>query len=99
MGSTKVPMVQSNVDAAVFSNLGATGIGVIIRDHDGSVIAAMSKHLPLPLGPLEAEAKAIYEAVLFAWEVGIRDIILETDSCTSWHALQDPNAFLFSPIK
>lgn len=67
-------------------------IGVIIRDHVGSVIAAMSKRLPLPLGSLEAEAKAMDEAAIFAWKVGIRDIILETDSYTTWHALQDPGA-------
>ena len=44
------------------------------------MIAALSKHLPLPLGPLEAEAKAIDKAVLFAWDVGIREAIFETDS-------------------
>ena len=81
------PWYKVNVDAVVLSNLGTTGIGVIIRDHEGSVIAAMSKRLPLMLGPLEAEAKAVDEAVLFAWEVGIRDIIFETDSCIAWHAL------------
>ena len=44
------------------------------------MIAALSKHLPLPLGPLEAEAKAMDEAVLFAWDVGIREAIFETGS-------------------
>ncbi|XP_075649680.1 uncharacterized protein LOC142620153 [Castanea sativa] len=66
--------------ATVFPTLKAIGIGVIIRDHEGSVIAALSKHLALPLGPLEAEAKAMDEAVLFAWDVGIREAIFETDS-------------------
>ena len=27
-----------------------------------------------PLGPLEAKAKALEEAVDFAWDVGIRDV-------------------------
>ena len=67
-------------DAAVFLILRNVGICVIIRDHEGSIIAALSKHQPLPLGPLEAEAKAMDEAVLFAWEVGIREAIFETDS-------------------
>ncbi|KAL0004252.1 hypothetical protein SO802_011813 [Lithocarpus litseifolius] len=86
------PWYKVIMDAAVFSNLGMIGIGVIIRDHEGSVVAAMSKRLPLPLRPLEAEAKAIDEATLFAWEVGIRDIILEIDLSTAWHALQDLTA-------
>ena len=34
------------------------------------MIATLSKHLPLSLGPLEAEAKAADEAVSFAWDIG-----------------------------
>ena len=41
-----------------------TGIGVIIQDHFGSAITALSKRLPLPLAPLEAEAKALDEATV-----------------------------------
>ena len=74
------PWYKVHSDAAVFLILKNVRIGVIIRDHEGSIIAALSKHQPLPLGPLEAEAKAMDEAVLFAWEVGIREAIFETNS-------------------
>ena len=74
------PWYKVNSDAAVFWNLKTIGIGVVICDHEGSVIAALSKHLPLLLGPSEAEAKAMDEAVLFAWDVGIREAIFKTDS-------------------
>ncbi|XP_075649603.1 uncharacterized protein LOC142620049 [Castanea sativa] len=74
------PWYKVNIDTAIFSDLHTVGIRVIIRDHEGSVIAAMSKHLPLPLGPLEAKAKAADEAVSFAWDFGIREAIFETDS-------------------
>lgn len=50
----------------------------------------MNKHLPLPLGPLETKAKAMDEATLFAWDVGVRDD--ETDSSIVCHALEDPTA-------
>ena len=40
----------------------------------------MSKCIPLPLGPLEAEAKAMDEATLFARDVGVHDIIFELES-------------------
>ena len=53
-----------NVDAAVFSQLGMIGVGVIIRDHLGSVVAALSKRLPFSWDPLEAEAKAMDEATI-----------------------------------
>ena len=45
------------------------------------------KHLPLPRVPIEAEEKAMDEAVLFAWDIGIRDAIFEGDSCIISHAL------------
>lgn len=46
----------------------------------GLVVAALSKKLPLLLGPLEAEAKAMDEAALFATNIDIRDAIFEDDS-------------------
>ena len=51
------------------------------------MVAAMSKHLPLPLGPLEAEGKAMDEAVTFAWDIGARDVVFETDSRIVFDAL------------
>ena len=40
----------------------------------------LNKRLPVPLGPLETEAKAIEEGVLFAWDVGICDVVVECNS-------------------
>ena len=72
-----LPWYKVNTDAAVFLNLQTVGIGVIIRDHEGSVIATLSQHLHLLLGLLEAEAKAMDVAASFAWDIGIRDVIFE----------------------
>ena len=77
------------MDAAVFSNTKAVGIGVVVRYHEGLVLAALSKRIPLPLGPLEAEAKAMEEAVYFARDIGLQDVIFETDSSTISGALTD----------
>ena len=71
------PWYKINVDGAVFKQTQATGIGVVARDHEGQVIAAMSKKLWVPLGPLEAEVKAMEEGILFAWDVGLQDVIFE----------------------
>ena len=86
------PWYKVNVDAAIFSQLRMIGVGVVIRDHEGMVIVALSKRLPIPLGPLDTEAKAMDEATLFAWDMGVRDDIFETDSSTVFHALEDPAA-------
>lgn len=37
----------------------------------------MSKNFLLPLGPMEVEAKAFEESLLFACEIGVQEIILE----------------------
>ena len=60
-----------NVDGAVFSKHKWTGIGVIARDNQGQVVAAMTKKLEFPLGPLEIEANAMETAAIFAKDIGI----------------------------
>ena len=65
------------------------GVGVVVCDHEGSVLAALSKRMPLPLGPLEAKAKAMHEAISFAKDIGLQDVIFETNSTTILNALND----------
>ena len=60
---------------------------MVARDHEGQVIAAMSKKIWVPLSPLEAEVKAMEEGILFAWDVGLQDVIFECDSELLFHAL------------
>ena len=67
-----------NVDGAVFSQSCQAGVGVVIRDYEGEVIAR--KQIHQPLGPWEIEAKAMEVGVSFAWDVGIREVIFECDS-------------------
>ena len=44
------------------------------------MVAALSQHLHLPLGSLEAKAKAMDVAASLAWDMGIRDVVFETYS-------------------
>ena len=74
------PSYKVNVDGVVFSQSFQAGVGVVIRDHVGKVITALSKQFQQLLGPLEIEAKAMEVGVSFAWDVGIREVILESDS-------------------
>ena len=87
-GSYKV-----NMDGTVFTNRKQAGAGVIIRDGNGEVIAALSKKWKCPLGAIEAEAKALEAGVNFAWEIGIREAEFEMDSlmiCNALHGLESP---------
>ena len=81
------PWYKINTNGAVFKQTQATGIGVVAHDHEGQVIAAMSKKLWVPLGPLEAEVKVMEEGILIAGDVGLQDVIFECDSELLFHAL------------
>ncbi|KAK9998457.1 hypothetical protein SO802_018060 [Lithocarpus litseifolius] len=76
------PTYKVNVDGAVFSHIQGSRVGVVICDHERRVAAAISKKLLQPLGPLEIEAKVMKIRVSFAWDIGIRDVIVESDSKT-----------------
>ena len=57
---------KANVDGVVFNALSTASLGVLTRDDKGRVVGDMSQNFHAPLGPLEAEAKAMEAAVLFA---------------------------------
>ena len=52
-----------NVDEAVFITQKLAGVGVLIWDEQGQVVAALSQKINAPLGALEVEAKAIEVAL------------------------------------
>ena len=76
------PQFKINVDGVVFKDQRATGFGMVIRDSQGLVLAAMSKKIPATLAVLEAEAKSMETTIHFAWEMGFKEVYFETDSCT-----------------
>ena len=39
-----------------------------------------SLHITLLIGPMEIVAKALEEGVNFSWDVGIRNLVVESDS-------------------
>lgn len=65
------PWYKVNVIIAIFCFLQAVGVGVVVRDLAGQIVVAMSKKMWVPLGPLEAEAKAMEEAIDFALDIGL----------------------------
>ena len=55
----------------------------------GDVLAALGMQLLLPLGPIEAEAKAMDVAISFAKDIGLREVTFESDSSVLIGALSD----------
>ena len=81
-------LYKVNVDEVVFKERNEFGVGVIIRDVDGLVVAALCKKIHAPLGPLEVEVKAFESSLQFAKDVGLQEFILEGDSLNMVCALQ-----------
>ena len=77
-----------------FAEKKCSGLGVIIRNQEGLVIASMSTRLPQQLQPIEIEALAASKALEFAREVGISKVVLEGDSLLVMKALKTKNAGL-----
>ena len=75
-----VDIFKINFDGAVFAEENCSGVGVIVRNREGLVIATMSEKIPQILQPTEIEAMAATRALEFAREVGISEAILEGDS-------------------
>ena len=71
---------KANFDGAIFQELGAAGLGVVIRDHEGSVIGALSERIALPPSMEDVEALAGRRAIAFAKEIGLQEVIFEGDA-------------------
>lgn len=80
-------LFKINVDGALSKSSGSIGIGVVIRDDAGWVVAALCKRIHAPLGPLELEAKAFEAGFLLARDIDLQDIVLERDSLVIVRAL------------
>ena len=69
-----------NFDGAVFWEENAAGIGVVLRDEKGLVIASMVEKIHLPNSMAVVEVIATVKALHFALNIGASSIFLEGDS-------------------
>ena len=53
---------------------------MVIRDHEGSVIGALSERIALPPSVEDVEALAGRRAIAFAKEIGLQEVIFEGDA-------------------
>ncbi|PON77083.1 hypothetical protein PanWU01x14_030920 [Parasponia andersonii] len=97
-------MINMNSDAGVPPGEEYIGVGIILHDHSGSVLAAFAKRLVGCFSVETAELLAMREELLFASRIGLSISILEYDALRVIHGLQEthplaPNALIFSDIK
>ena len=76
-------------DGAIFSQQEKVGVGVVIRNAEGAIMASMSQQMPLPATVAQVEALAGRRATEFALELGITKAIFEGDSETICRELND----------
>ena len=69
-----------NFDGAIFKELGAAGLGMVIRDSEGLVIGALAERILLPCSVAMVEALACRRAVLFPKEMCIFEATVEGDA-------------------
>ncbi|XP_075665465.1 uncharacterized protein LOC142635144 [Castanea sativa] len=91
-----VDMAKINFDGAVFTGENKSGIGIVIRDRSGLVIASCSKKLQQAYSSAEVEALAAATALSFAADIGINKAILEGDSMEVITALSQEAPILSS---
>ena len=69
-----------NVDAAVFADINASGIGVVVRNERGEVMASLAAKGPPVQDSEEAEVMACRKALEFAVDAGFTELVLEGDN-------------------
>ncbi|XP_065616451.1 uncharacterized protein LOC136061926 [Quercus suber] len=72
--------VKINFDGAVFCHSNSSGVGAVIRNHDGAVMASYAEKLNQAYKAEEIEALAALKAVQFVYDLGFQKVILEGDS-------------------
>ena len=77
---------------AIFSKLNRTGVGVIIRNYKGEVMAAMSAKGPAVHSSEEGEPLACRKAVEFAIDASFSRLVLEGDNVNVMKAISSQEA-------
>ena len=85
------PRHKVNFDGAVFREDNSAGVGVVIQNEQGLLVAAMTDKVPLPYSVSAVEVLAAIKALRFAGDIGLESFILEGDSKFTIDALAGDN--------
>ena len=84
-----VDVVKLNFNGAICSKNKRAGIGMVVRDTNGLVLAYCAKPVPQPYKAAEVESLAAATALSFATELDFRWVILEGDLMEVIQALRE----------
>ena len=73
-------MVKVNFDGTLFSTQSSAGLGIVVWDQAGLVLAALSQKIPLPTLVETMEVIVAQRALVFAKELGFERVMVEGDS-------------------
>ncbi|KAK7838403.1 hypothetical protein CFP56_019859 [Quercus suber] len=79
-----------NFNDAIFESSARVGSGVIVRDAEGMVIAALSQNMKLPSSVDLVEALAAQRAILFTQEISVAHVVVKGDSMKVIAAINNP---------
>ncbi|XP_075663011.1 uncharacterized protein LOC142632511 [Castanea sativa] len=79
--------VKVNFDGATFGTSSSAGLGVIIRNDLGLVMAAFTQPIPLPTSVEMVDVLAARSALCFAKDLGFTKLVVEGDSKIAIQAL------------
>ena len=93
---TAAMMWKTNFNGAMFSETDQADIGVVVRNHAGQVMAALSEKIKKPASADILEALAARRAVQFILELGFKQSMFEGDSEVIIKALDNEDFLLVS---
>ena len=83
-------MFKLNFNVAIFSDLNYLGVGAIIHNGKGEVMAVMSTKGPPMGGSEEAKILACRRVTEFAIDVGFTDLVIERDNAAIMSSISSP---------
>ena len=81
-----------NVDTALYTDVRASGFGVVVRNERAEVMASLTAGGPLVQDSEEAEVLACRKALEFAVDAGFMDVVLEGDNLSVMRSISTGSA-------
>lgn len=83
--------IKLNVDGCCMDSPGNAGYGGLLRDVEGKWLGGFYGSLGITTN-MKAELYAICQGLITAWDLGYRNVLVETDSLEAVHLIEEANS-------